>query len=98
MKNFELKTWMTENREVVISKYEELTKEKFFNGIELKAFMQKVYNIMVMNAPKSEKRATSLLNDVISNVYVANSNVEAFDARTENLKKLYNGTSGMALV
>jgi len=55
MKTFELKNWMSENREVVISKYNQLTTEKFFSGIALKNFMIEIFNLMSINNPKSEK-------------------------------------------
>lgn len=98
MKTFELKSWMTENREVVIEKYNKLTAEKFYNGISLKDFMIQVYNLMVINNPKSEKRAASLLPDIIGNVYVNNSKIEVVNNRDAKLAEQYKGTAFMALV
>jgi hypothetical protein len=69
MKTFELKNWMTENRELVINVYNETSKNEFFIGISLKDFMLKVYNMMNINNPKSEKRAASLLPTILG--YVA---------------------------
>ena len=56
---FELKSWMTENREVVIADYNKMTVHQFFSGISLKEFMLKVYELMEMNNVKSKKRAAS---------------------------------------
>lgn len=71
---FEIKTWMSENRQVVIEKYEELTKENFFQGITLKGFMCEVLSAMVINNIKSEKRAIAMLPFLMGNVYFDNSN------------------------
>lgn len=68
MKTFELKNWMSENRETVINVYNETAKNEFFTGIYLKDFMVKVYEMMVINNPKSEKRAASLLPTILGNV------------------------------
>jgi hypothetical protein len=95
---FELQNWMSENREIVISKYNDLTNEAFFNGISLKNFMIQVMNSMSINNPKSDKRAASLLPFVMGNVYVANSKVSANDSKTEALKAKYEGTSFMAMI
>jgi len=65
---FELKSWMTENREVVIAKYNEAAKNEFFTGITLKEFMLKVYSMMEMNNPKSEKKASSIFPTILGNV------------------------------
>ena len=97
-KGFELKAWMTENRDVVISKYEELKSEKFFNGISLKDFMMAVYNMMNINNPRSAKRAGDLLPFLMGNVYFENSKVTGNDKVTDTLKAKYEGTAFMALV
>lgn len=65
---FELKTWLSENRETVISVYNETAKNEFFTGISLKDFMVRVYTMMANNNPKSEKRAASLLPTILGNV------------------------------
>lgn len=98
MKTFELRTWMTENRETVISKYNDLTKEEFFNGITLKDFMLIIYKAMSINNPKSDKRAASLLPTIIGNVYFNNSKIDSVDAKTNALRAKYEGTVYMALV
>jgi len=76
-KAFDLKTWLGENRNVVISKYEELTKEEFFQGITLAEFMKRVLNQMANNFPKSENRAASLLPTILGSVYFDASNPSA---------------------
>ena len=98
MKKFELKNWMSENREVVIENYNKLTTEQFFNGISLKDFMVQVLNLMVVNNIKSEKRAASMLPFLMGNVYVNNSKVEVVNDRDAKLAAKYKGTAYMALV
>ena len=71
---FEVTKWLTENREIVLAKYEALTKENFFQGQSLKDFMVAILNAMVMNNVKSEKRAESMLPFFIGNVYFEFSN------------------------
>lgn len=95
---FELKTWLSENRETIISKYNALTNEEFFNGISLKDFMVQVMNAMQMNNVKSANRAASMLPFLMGNVYFNNSKVTGNDKVTDALRNKYNGTSGMALV
>lgn len=95
---FELKTWLSENRETVISKFDSLTKEQFYNGIDLKSFMVQVLRAMEMQNIKSSNRAASMLPFIMGNVYVANSKVFANDSRTDALKAKYEGTSFMAMV
>jgi len=98
MKTFELKTWMSENREVVIENYNKLTTENFYNGISLKNFMLQVLNLMIINNVKSEKRAISMLPYLMGNVYVNNSKVELVNNRDAKLSEKYKGTAYMALV
>lgn len=74
---FEIKTWLSENRETIISKYESLKKEEFFQGADLKSFMYAVMEAMVMNGVKSEKRAASMLPFLMGNVYFEFSNPSA---------------------
>lgn len=52
---FNLQNFLSQNREIVISEYEELKKEKFFNNITLRNFMIQVMNLMAMQNIKSEK-------------------------------------------
>ena len=95
---FEIKAWLSENREVVISKYNDLTNEKFYNGISLNNFMVEVLNAMVRNNVKSEKRASSMLPFLMGDIYFNNSNINSVDKKTNELKEKYNGTSYMAMV
>lgn len=95
---FNLKTFLGENRDQVISQFENLKTEKFYNGVSLKQFMVEVFQQMDRNNPKSEKKALSLLPFVMGDVYFNNSNVNAVDYRTEALRKKYEGTAYMALV
>jgi uncharacterized protein Smg (DUF494 family) len=98
MKTFELKKWMSENREVVIENYNKLTTEQFFNGISLKDFMVQVLNLMVLNNIKSEKRASSMLPFLMGDVYFNNSKVEVVNDLDAKLAAKYKGTAYMALV
>lgn len=95
---FELRTWLSENRETVISKFNALTEERFYNGIDMKSFMIEVLKGMEMNNPKSEKRAASLLPFIMGNIYMNNSKVSGKDAKTESLKAAHEGTAFMAMV
>lgn len=72
---FEITNWMSENREVVIAKYEALKNEQYFNGISLKDFMVQVLNLMVINNVKSANRAESMLPFLMGNVYHKNSKI-----------------------
>jgi len=98
MAKFELKTWMTENREIIISNYSELTKERFFNGISLKEFMTTTFTSMVNNNIKSAKRAAKMLPFLMGNVYFNNSIVGGCDEMTDKLRAKYTNTAYMALV
>ena len=83
---FELNNWMSENREIVISKYNEMTNEKFFNGCTLKQFMCEVLHLMRMNNVRSEKTAASKLPYLMGNVYFQNTTVHVKDS--QNLDKI----------
>ena len=98
MKTFELKNWMSENRETVISKYNKLTNEANYNGISLRDFMVQVMSIMQINNVKSEKRAASMLQIAMSEVYNNNSRIIGNDKVTDALRAKYNGTAAIALV
>ena len=95
---FEVKAFLSANREMVISEYNKLTENRFFNGINQVAFMVEVLNLMVINAPKSEKRAASLLPFMVGRVSANNSKILAEDKVTNALKAKYNNTPFMALV
>lgn len=99
MKNqFDLKSYMTAKREIVINAHVKASQSQFFNGVTLRDFMIDVYNQMALNSPKSEKRADSIIDFVVSNVVVKHTKVHANDSVTDALKAKYNGTAFMALV
>lgn len=98
MKNFELKTWMSANRELVIAKFNLLQNEKHYTGATLKMFMMDIFNAMIRNNPKSEKRAKDLLPFVMGNSYVKFSTIKGEDKITDALRAKYQGTCAMALV
>lgn len=95
---FELKTWLSDNREIVISKYNDLTKEANFSGITLKEFMVDVMRMMVNNRIGSAKTAEAKLPFFMGNIYVENCKVYAQDVVTDRLRNQYNGTAFMAMV
>lgn len=95
---FDLRNWMTQNREIVIVSYEQLTKEKFFNGISLKDFMVQVYNRMVENNPKSDKKASSLIGSILESVSHKNSKIGTPNSIDTKISAKYAGTAFMALV
>ena len=95
---FNLKEFLTANKESVLINYEKLTKQEFFNGISLKDFMMQLMNLMQINNPKSEKRAASLLPDLTSMVIVSNSKIQCVNSLDDKMRAKYNGTSYMAMV
>ena len=97
-KVFTTQNFLSENRNYVIDKYNEMATDNFFNGISLREFMMQVLNVMNNNNPKSEKRAASLFKDVVSLIIVNNTKIDAIDKKTERLRELNKGTSAMALV
>ena len=78
MKTFTLTTWLTDNREIVIAKYESLKSEQFFSGISLKEFMVKILKAMEMNNVKSEKTANSKLPFLMGNIYFQQSTINQY--------------------
>lgn len=72
---FNLKDFLTANKEAVLIAYEKLTKERFFNEICLKEFMILVMNMMANNNPKSDKRAASLLPTILGTIIFNNSKI-----------------------
>lgn len=96
MRKFEIKTWLSENREVVISKYNELSSEKFFSGISLKDFMVEI--LSKMSEIKSEKVAARKLSYVMGDVYMQNSTIFGSDTYDKKVSEKYNGTAYMAMV
>lgn len=74
---FEITKWLSENRETIISKYDSLKSETFFQGQSLKDFMVAILNSMVVNNIKSEARAAKMLPFLIGNIYFQFSNPSA---------------------
>jgi hypothetical protein len=95
---FEITSWLSENRNTIIAKHEELKAEKFYNGISLKDFMVQILNAMTRNNVKSAKRAESMLSFLMGDIYFNNSKVVAEDKVTDALKDKHNGTAFMAMV
>ena len=77
-KQFNIQNFLSENREVVISKYNEISNNKFFTGITLKDFMMQVYSRMDQQNAKSEKKASSILPTILGEVAFNNSRPYTF--------------------
>ncbi len=76
MKNsFNLQKFLSENRNTIIAKYNEIAANQFFSGITLKDFMIAIFNLMVNNNPRSDKRAASLLPTILGQVAFNNSKI-----------------------
>ncbi len=95
---FDLKNFMTANREVVIAKHNEISKSEFFSGIDLRSFMVAVYNNMQANNPRSEKKAAELLISLTQRVAYQNTTVQVLRDRDQEARAKYAGTAYMALV
>jgi hypothetical protein len=79
MKNaFNLKNFLSENRNTILYSYESIKSNQFFTGITLKEFMLKILSRMNDNNPKSEKRASSLLPTIIGEVAFNHSRPHTF--------------------
>lgn len=99
MKNtFELKSYMTANRESVINKYNEISTSEFFSGIDLRSFMVAVYNNMQANNPRSEKKAAELLISMTNHVANQNTTVQVRRDRDQEARAKYQGTAYMAII
>jgi hypothetical protein len=97
-KQFEIKQFLSDNRDAVIAKHEALTQEKFYNGVTLKAFMMDVMDAMQRNGVRSEARAAKMLPMLMGSIYFNNSTLDAPDRRTNELRAKYNNTAYMAMV
>jgi hypothetical protein len=98
MTTFNLKNFLTSNREIVLNSYKSASEHKFFNQISLANYMTQVFNYMVENNPKSDKKAMSVLISAIDRVSNKNTSISGSDFRTESLKAKYSGTAFMAIV
>ena len=76
-KQFDLKNWITANREQVIESYNDFTNEELFNNISLKNYMLQVFSSMQRNNIRSAKMSESKLPFLMGNVYFNNSKVDA---------------------
>ena len=95
---FELKKYMSENRNTVIEIFGKLQDEKFYNGISLKEFMMQVLNLMNINNPKSVKKADSLLTSMCFRVLNSNSEIEVINDLDKKMEQKYQGTAYMSMV
>lgn len=95
---FEIREFLTANRDEVIAKYNKLTEERFFNGISLRDFMLQVLHIMTINGFKSEKAASRLFPFLLSDVYYNNCSISTPNSKDNALRAQYKGTAYMAMV
>ena len=65
MKKFELKTWLSENRNQILDFYNALSENEFFSGVSKKEFGTEVFRAMGFNNVKSEKTAVKTLSHVL---------------------------------
>jgi hypothetical protein len=94
---FEIRTFLGENRETIISSYERLKNETHFNGCTLKSFMMDVMQCFTNNRIASEKTAIAKLPFLLDVVYFENC-VKIQDSRQSKLEAKYEGTAYMAIV
>jgi hypothetical protein len=95
---FEIREFLTANRDEVIAKYNKLTEERFFNGISLRDFMLQVLHIMTINGFKSEKAARNGMSSLLSRVYCDNCSISTPNSKDDALRAQYKGTAYMAMV
>lgn len=95
---FNLKDFLTANKETVLNDYEKLTKQFFFNGISVKDFMTTVMITMQNNNPKSEKRALNLLPVILSMAIGINSKADVVNNLDDKKREQYKGTAFMSMV
>ena len=96
-KKFNLREWMGEHREVVIAKYEKLTKERFFDQVTLRTFMYDILNLMAENC-RSAKSCEKNLGCLLEMVYYDHCSISGGDFITDRLVKKYEGKAEMALI
>ena len=65
MTTFNLKNWLTENRNQISDFYNQLSQEQFFSNVSKRHFGIEVYNMMSINNPRSEKKAKDVLKNVL---------------------------------
>lgn len=80
---------MTENRDTVLEYYSNLEKETSFNNITMRQFGLEIYNLMVINNPRSEKKASKDLIVIVNSVYMSNSTI----GHTEKYSNLHSNLS-----
>ena len=74
---FEIKNFLTSNREVIIAKHEALKLSFNYSGISLKNFMLDIMNAMIRNNVNSEKTAASKLPFLMGDIFCENSKIES---------------------
>ena len=95
---FDIKTWLTENRERVINEYNRISNDEFFNGMTLKTYMTEIYNLMVINKVASEKRAESCMITFLQWTNIKATKMQVINDKDQALRNKYAGTAYMAMV
>lgn len=98
MKTFNLTSELSERREIVIAKYNNLTENKFFDGCTLRNFMLEVMRMCQMNHIGSTKTLDSKLPFILGQIATNHSRIQGDDRLTNELKAKYQGTAFMAMV
>lgn len=96
--NFDIKNFLTANREMVIAKYNDAQSNEFFNGMSLRDFMVKVMNSVSANRPASEKTAARFLEMAVSFAVSEATKIGVVNDLDKAMARKYNGTAYMALV
>ena len=88
---FEITSFLTANREIIIAKHEALKLNANYSGISLKNFMLDIMSAMVRNNVKSEKTATSKLPYLMGDIFCENVKIECYgfvsNKVSENISK-----------
>lgn len=91
MATFNLQNFLSENREFVIEKYEDLKNESNFSGISLKEFMIRIMKNLSLNA-KNQKTADRFFQGIVYDIYNEEIEIEVVRDRDLALKNKYANT------
>jgi len=91
MKNqFNIKEALTAIRENIIAKYNELTSDKFFDGVSLKQFMIEILNIANRNSDRmrSQNSFDKMIMNLVANVMMNHKRIGGNDLDAADKKKM----------
>lgn len=98
MKTFNLKSFLTENKEQVLYVYADYSTHATFNGTSLKSYMVDVMNNMMLNNPRSEAKAKNLFSQIIYTCAYKITEIQVINDRDAKTSAKYKDTAYMALV